>query len=78
VAEWSRLGGTSTVPLSNVGDHWDETLLQNEIMTCYIENLTLHRLSTLTVAAMADIGYHVNLANAEPWQRPTEPGLMSC
>ena len=78
LAEWSRLGGTSTVPLSQSGDHWDELVLQSEIMTCYVENRTSHPLSALTVATMADIGYHVALESAEPWTLPPEPGYGFC
>lgn len=78
VAEWSRIGGTGSVPLNEGGDHWNETILQDELMTCYIENLTAHPLSALTAAAMADLGYHVSLAAAEPWDLPAEPGYITC
>ncbi len=78
VAEWSALGGTGSVPLSNGGDHWDETILRNEVMTCTVEALTSHPLSSLTVAAMADIGYHVDPGAAEPWSLPPEPAPFMC
>ena len=78
MAEYSRLGGSGTVPLDNGGGHWNETIFQSENMTCYLENLTSHPLSALTVAAMADSGYHVDLAAAEPYTLPPQPGLTSC
>jgi hypothetical protein len=78
VAEWSHLGGSGTVPLSDQGDHWDETIMQNEIMSCAVEYVPSHPLSAVTTAAMADIGYHVDLDASEPWTVPSEPGLMTC
>ena len=78
VAEWSHLGGSGTVPLNDHGDHWDETILQNEVMTCNIEYVPTHPLSAVTVAAMADIGYHVDIGASEPWTVPPEPGFMTC
>lgn len=78
VAEWSRLGGVPPVPLNPVGNHWDDLATQNEVMSCYLEAGMNHPLSALTVAAMADLGYHVNLEAAEPWSLPTEPVSQFC
>ncbi|MFN7148582.1 MAG: leishmanolysin-related zinc metalloendopeptidase [Microthrixaceae bacterium] len=78
VAEWSHLGGSGTVPLSDHGDHWDERIMQNEVMSCAVEYVPTHPLSAVTVAAMADIGYHVDLGASEPWSLPAEPGFMTC
>ncbi len=79
VAEWRHLGGSgATVPLSHDASHWNETALQNELMTCYVEVAPTHPLSAITVAALADIGFHVDITAADPWTVPTVPGLMSC
>lgn len=79
VAEWHHLGGVGTaVPLSRTSDHWDETSLQNELMTCYIEFVPTHPTSAITVAALADLGFHVDIGAADAWTVPPEPGLASC
>lgn len=79
VAEWLHLGGTGTsIPLSHDAGHWDETVLQDELMTCYVELVPAHPMSAITVAALADMGYHVDLEHADPWTVPNSPGSMSC
>lgn len=78
VAEWSRIGGAGPIPLSHGGDHWSEDDLQSELMTCHLEFATPNPLSGITVAAMADLGYHVDLSAAAPYELPTEPGLLTC
>lgn len=79
MAAWSELGGSGSVPLSNGGDHWNQPIFQFDLMTCYLQaNSPVHPISVLTVAAMADIGHHVNLSAAEPYAVPPEPGVLSC
>ncbi len=79
VAEWQHLGGIGTaVPLSRTADHWDETSLQNELMTCWLEFVPTHPTSAITVAALADLGFHVDVDAADPWTVPQEPGLATC
>ncbi|MCZ7630767.1 MAG: hypothetical protein M5U19_17790 [Microthrixaceae bacterium] len=36
-------------------------MLQDELMTCYVELVPAHPMSAITVAALADMGYHVDL-----------------
>ncbi|MCB1257926.1 MAG: hypothetical protein KDB26_12515, partial [Microthrixaceae bacterium] len=78
VAQWLTLGGTGPVPLSQIGDHWDEDALDNEIMTCLLEVSPAHPISAMSVAALGDIGYHVDIAQAEPWTLPTTPTHRTC
>lgn len=76
-AEWSRLGGTANVPVENgggtgtAGSHWRDSVFQSELMTGYI-NLGPNPLSSITVASLSDLGYHVDLSAADPY---TVPGL---
>lgn len=50
--------------------HWDETLFNNELMTGYI-GAGSNPLSRITIASMADIGYQVNMAVADPYTPPS-------
>jgi hypothetical protein len=61
-------GGSATgVPLETgggsgtAGSHWSEAVFNNELMTGYI-NAAPDPLSKMTVASLADLGYHVNYA----------------
>ncbi|MCY2990686.1 MAG: hypothetical protein NTY19_22830, partial [Planctomycetota bacterium] len=51
------------------GAHWSLSVFHNELMVGYIQPSGMP-LSSITVASMADIGYQVNMAAAEPY-RPT-------
>lgn len=63
----------SSVPLENEfgagsrDSHWRESILGSELMTTRINREVANPLSILTVAAMADMGYGVNLAAADPF-----------
>jgi len=71
----SRFGNTDTsVPLETVGGagtvgaHWRESVFRNELMTGYVEAAGVAMpLSTITVAAMQDMGYEVNYQAADPF-----------
>ena len=75
VAEWSQLGGLSGVPLENtggagtVGSHWKETIFGTELMTGYISPSS-NPLSRLTIAQFADLGYHVDVSQADAYSVP--------
>ena len=75
VAEWSRLGGLSGVPLENtggagtVGSHWKESTFGNELMTGYISPST-NPLSRLSIAQFADLGYNVDISKADSYSVP--------
>lgn len=78
VAEWQRLGQSGNVPVEGDGGrgtacgHWDEGVLDNELMTGFIEGIgTTNPLSRVTVASLKDFGYEVNLASAEAYSVPS-------
>ena len=58
-----------TVPIANTGGpgnyngHWRELVFDNELMTPYAGGL--ERLSSLTAASLADLGYEVDVNSAE-------------
>lgn len=81
VAAWPLLGisySGTPVPIENDGgvgtadSHWRESILVEELMTGWIEATGVPMpLSAVTVGAIADIGYVVNPAAADPYT----PGL---
>lgn len=72
---WQELGGTGPVPVENNGvsgttdSHWRESVFDRELMTGY-EDAGHDPLSRLTVAALGDLGYGVNLSSAESFLLP--------
>lgn len=66
----SRRNG-NVIPLENTGGlgtrdaHWRESIFDNEIMTGYLN--ANNRLSTVTIGALADLGYRVNFGAADPF-----------
>ena len=67
-------GSATFIPLEDGGGpgtangHWDEEIFDKEIMTGYVESPgTPMPLSRMTIAALADLGYSVNLTAAEPY-----------
>lgn len=64
--------GGNKVPVANVGGagtingHWRESVLRNELLTGTINDGT-NPLSVLTVRSLEDIGYTVNVINADPF-----------
>jgi len=57
-------GGAGTA-----GSHWSEAIFGNELMTGYISGVP-DPLSSLTIAALKDLGYTVNMAQAEAYTMP--------
>lgn len=78
VAAWRELGGSGGVPVENQGGlgtlfgHWRESVFGHELMTGYSD--PDEALSRLTIAALADRGYGVDLTAADPY---TLPGLAA-
>lgn len=72
---WQELGGTGPVPVENNGipgttdSHWRESVFDRELMTGY-EDAGRDPLSRLTVAALGDLGYAVDLSSAETFLLP--------
>jgi hypothetical protein len=75
VAEWSLLGGSANVPLENTGaagtrdSHWRESTFGTELMTGYL-NTGTDPLSRLSVASLADLGYQVDVTQADAYSLP--------
>lgn len=78
IAAFQELGGvTDYINLETEGDgsanlHWHEGLFQNELMTRDLgfqtaeDSQVFSPISTVTLAALADLGYQVNLNRATP------------
>ena len=75
VAAFNQVFGRSgaSVPLEpfgglgTAGSHYSEDLFGTELMTGFINPGVLNPLSIVTVGAMADLGYSVNFAAADPY-----------
>lgn len=77
IAAFNAAGGTAyvagqKVPVEDEGgpgtadSHWRETILDNELMTGFIAQ-SGNPLSAITVRSLADMGYLVNQAGADPF-----------
>lgn len=83
-AEYNAIFGVNSagVPVENGGgsgtrdSHWEESILGSELMTGYVGPGNVMPLSRITVASLADIGYTVNIANADPFT-PSSSGLAA-
>jgi hypothetical protein len=84
-AAFNAVGGASyvaslKVPVENTGGqgtadaHWRESVFGNELMTGFVD-AGVNPLSRVTVASMGDLGYTVNLADADPYT--LAPGLRT-
>jgi hypothetical protein len=84
-AAFNAVGGASyvaslKVPVENTGGagtadaHWRESVFGNELMTGFVD-AGANPLSRVTVGSMGDLGYTVNLADADPYT--LAPGLRA-
>jgi hypothetical protein len=72
--EWNKMGCTGNIPIETqgevgtVGSHWDEECLGQELMTGSVKmgGEPFYR-SRLTIGAMKDLGYTVNMDAADPF-----------
>ena len=71
MAEYSRMGGLGEVPVENNSvpgtacSHWDYETFHSELMTGYLSSDP--KLSSLTIGALADMGYEVNMGAADKY-----------
>jgi len=79
----SQNGGTTdTVPVEATGgsgtalSHWRESIFKNELMTGWISGST-QPLSATSIGSLADLGYSVNLAQADPFNLATASNLRA-
>jgi hypothetical protein len=78
VAEYGLLGGSGQVPVEGSGGvgtadaHWRESVFRTEILTGFSERVgTPMPLSRVSIASMADLGYAVDLGQADPFTLPS-------
>ena len=86
IAAFELAGGASytdaKVPIENImgpgsGDsHWRESVLDDELMTPRHDGGS-DALSAITIQAMADMGYHVDLSQAESYTLPSARSSIS-
>ncbi|MBX7119258.1 MAG: Ig-like domain-containing protein [Gemmatimonadaceae bacterium] len=77
IAAFNTVGGSTytggnKVPVENNqggagtrNSHWRESVLQNELMTGFLNSGSANPLSVLTIASLQDLGYTVNTAAAD-------------
>ncbi len=83
-AQYNQIFGTNArgVPVEATGgsgtadSHWRETVFTNELMTGWAGPGTNLPLSRVTIGSLADLGYTVNYAAADPYT-PTAAGLSA-
>lgn len=72
---------SSTVPIANTNgcgtadSHWREIYLQDEIMTGFAQGGG-EPISEVTIGAFQDLGYQVDMSQADAWSIPALPTLM--
>jgi hypothetical protein len=77
-AAWHELGGTGQVPVEDgggvgtFGAHWRESVFDTELMTGYSDGD--ERLSRVTIGALVDRGYGVELDQADAYELPGSGG----
>lgn len=82
VAAYQELGGNHLVPLENEGalgtilGHWRESVFGDELMTGYLGGRPAI-MSRLTIAALADLGYGVDLSKAQDYSLLTAPAARA-
>jgi hypothetical protein len=77
--------GDGRVPAENTGGsgtaevHWRESVFDREVMTGFAEATADMPFSTISIASLEDLGYHVNLLSADAFQvippAPVSPRL---
>ena len=82
IAAFNDAGGSSytgaKVPVENAfggaggqDSHWRESVLGNELMTSGVGSATTHPLSAITIQSLADIGYRVDVTQADAYTLPS-------
>ena len=82
--EYKALTGCARIPTELDGGsgtkcvHFDETCLNNELMTGFINFNTPNPLSRMTVGALDDLGYEVDYTKADAFSRSDIPSSCYC
>ncbi|MEM9154905.1 MAG: leishmanolysin-related zinc metalloendopeptidase [Cyanobacteria bacterium P01_F01_bin.33] len=80
IQAFASLGGAGTIPVENIGgpgsidSHWREITFGDELMTSRVMS-GASPLSRLSIAQFADLGYRVDLSQAEPYTLPNRERL---
>ncbi|MDE2736056.1 MAG: leucine-rich repeat domain-containing protein [Gemmatimonadota bacterium] len=78
IAAFDQAGGTkyqgAKVPTEQDGAHWRNSVLPLEIMSPFIDN---ERISSITLGALSDLGYSVELSAADPYSVGVSIGLST-
>ena len=78
IAAFDQAGGTkyqgAKVPTEQDGAHWRNSVLSLEIMSPFLDN---ERISTITLGALSDLGYSVDLSAADPYSVGASIGLST-
>ena len=80
IAAFDAAGGTSytggaKVPVENSGvqgssnSHWRESVLDNELMTPFLNTTVFNSLSAITIQSLADLGYGVDVTQADTYNK---------
>lgn len=83
VSAYHDLGGSGDVPvedeegLGTQCGHWDEERFHNELMTGFLNATVDNPLSELTARSLRDIGFEVEVSQADPYVLPPEPVIRA-
>jgi hypothetical protein len=85
VKAWQDGGKTGNPPVENdptfgpgtVCGHWKKSVFKTELMTGFIEPAGVtQQVSTVTIASMADLGFTVDMTQADPFVPPGAPATL--
>ena len=76
--EWRNIGCVDRIPLNVFNGHWDETCLQEELMTPFGSPGEVSIVSRITVAILQDMGHQVNLNRADPFGKQNINNFVCC
>lgn len=74
---FNAAGGAGTVPVESNHAHWRESALGLELMTPQIRGGVRDPLSAITIQALADMGYRVNVGLAEAYAVSPAPAAAA-
>ncbi len=75
-AGWPSLPVEPGTQQGTSGAHWRKTTFGNELLTGSISTLETPQLSEMTIASLADLGYHVDITQADDDPQYSVPPLL--
>jgi hypothetical protein len=83
VKAWQDTGRPGNPPIEDTGgggtvcSHWKKSIFKTELMTGFIEPAGVtQQVSAITIASMADLGFKVNMARADPFVPAGAPASL--